>query len=82
MAFLMMPLLPVSDIVAFPVLLKVLHRQTFNGVSGILQTGNIGISDRKLGKKCCGKITRNGHLEIFKMVSLYEYLSEVHAICT
>ena len=45
-----MPLLPVSDIFAFPVLLKVLHRQTFNGVSGI-HTGNIGISDRKLEKK-------------------------------
>ena len=47
----MMPLLPVSYIFAFPVLLKVLHMQTFNGVSGILQTGNIGISDRKLAKK-------------------------------
>ena len=76
----MMQLLPVSDIFAFLVLLKVLHRQTFNGVSGILQTGNIGISDRKLS--VVAKSQEMDILEIFKMVSLYKYLSEVHAIST
>ena len=72
----MMPLLPVSDIFAFPVLLKVLHRQTFNGVSGILQTGNIGISET--WKK--NVVAKSQEMDIWKF-SKWSHCTNIYLKC-
>ena len=73
-----MPLLPVSDIFAFPVLLKVLHRQTFAClISGILQTGNIGISDRKLANK---NVAKSQEMDIWKF-SKWSHCTNIYLKC-